>query len=279
MKRGLFELKRHRHIRCDVDRCRADRLSVIRVREQRDRIFMSGIIREFTVEFRKLNADGNDDLILLVQGQNRLRRSKDINVCFKEVCTANGVGRFVLGNVDRLKIAEAVFKQCDRVFKLIRRLLLENHTDETHAVPLCTGYQCLPRAVRITGFRTDQIFIHIAVTLTVSGDQPVMCRHDDLVRLFFGRVERIIGCARHLAEQLGGKEGACDLGKIVGAGVMCIVGKPARIHEMRIHTAKLCRAFVHHIRECAHRAGNMLPDGVCDLVGAGDQNGIERLFH
>ena len=81
------------------------------------------------------------------------------------------------------------------------------------------------------------------------------------------------------AEEIIGKEGASDRGKIIAAGVMIGIVQTIGVHEMRISATEFLRFFIHFFHKSGNTSGHMLCDRIGRFIGAADQDAVNALFH
>ncbi len=67
----------------------------------------------------------------------------------------------VVSDIGFCKVLVAIVKQRLRVFKLHRRVLFHDNTDQTHAGLLAAGNQSLPCIVSVSCFAADDTLIGI----------------------------------------------------------------------------------------------------------------------
>lgn len=92
------------------------------------------------------------------------------------------------------------------------------------------------------------------------------------------RRERIFRCVRDRAEILALQRRLHDQRQIARRGIVALVVQTVRIHEVRVRTAQLVGAFVHHLHKILDRPADVLRDGVRRLVAGLDHHAVQQIL-
>ena len=110
-------------------------------------------------------------------------------------------------NIYKRKIREPVIKQLYGIIKLIRRLFLQDDTNQAHIISFCAGDKGLSGLFGVPGFTTLNSFIS-----NFSGNELVLITDIEIVRLGFGCFKMIITgianlCKLFILEKGSGNQG------------------------------------------------------------------------
>ena len=115
--------------------------------------------------------------------QNRFGISEDIVAAVKSSRIVDIIFRLRLRDVHSLEITESIVEQRNRIFIIIRVLILHHHADQLHAVLLRTGDQGASRHIGITGLTPYQV----GICVFSARDQFHLIDFHDVIRLSLRR--------------------------------------------------------------------------------------------
>ena len=156
---------------------------------------------------------------------------------------------------------------------MIRRLVLEDDTDQFHPIPFRACDQGLSGFIGIAGLAAyDSVIFNISV------DQAVPAVEPEIIRLGVCRHKMVGDSTGNIAQIIIAEIGSGDLRHIIRTDIMVGIKKTVGVDKMGIPAAQFRGPLIHQIREITLGSGNLFRQSVGHFIGGGDHQSVQGLL-